>query len=85
VASFTAFMTLFSLFLTWSRAPTDEKHIEGIDISHHIALMLMDEKLTLAPLKSDIQNVLDVGTGTGIWAMFVIPLLILHANTYSRQ
>ena len=32
-------------------------------------LQLHDDKLFCAPLK-DPQNVLDVGTGTGIWAMY---------------
>ncbi|KAL2669890.1 hypothetical protein Neosp_015187 [[Neocosmospora] mangrovei] len=32
-------------------------------------LLVLDNKLFLAPLKNDIQKVLDVGTGTGIWAI----------------
>jgi ubiquinone/menaquinone biosynthesis C-methylase UbiE len=30
---------------------------------------LLDDKLHLAPLSDDITHVLDVGTGTGIWAI----------------
>ncbi|KAI9728041.1 MAG: hypothetical protein M1834_007855 [Cirrosporium novae-zelandiae] len=29
----------------------------------------MDNKRHLAPLRKDVQNVLDVATGTGIWAI----------------
>ncbi|KAK7210093.1 hypothetical protein V2G26_017271 [Clonostachys chloroleuca] len=50
-------------------APTDERHIEGNDIAHHIALLLLDEQLTLAPISSHPQQILDIGTGTGIWAI----------------
>jgi hypothetical protein len=31
--------------------------------------MLLENKLFLAPIKHDPQNVLDIGTGTGSWAM----------------
>lgn len=31
--------------------------------------MTLDNKLNLAPLGKNLQNVLDVGTGTGIWAI----------------
>lgn len=37
---------------------------------HHYLTLLLDNKLFLAPLKPDIQKVLDIGTGTG---MFLIP------------
>ncbi|KAJ0161769.1 hypothetical protein CTA2_5635 [Colletotrichum tanaceti] len=48
--------------------PNDDRHIEGFDITHQYLLMLMDNKLFASPLeKSD--NVLDIGTGTGIWAI----------------
>jgi ubiquinone/menaquinone biosynthesis C-methylase UbiE len=40
-----------------------------LDIIHHIYLMLLDGKLLLAPIQPGIQNILDIGTGTGIWAI----------------
>ncbi|KAH7163411.1 S-adenosyl-L-methionine-dependent methyltransferase [Dactylonectria estremocensis] len=52
-------------------APTDEKHIEGLDLSHHVALLLMEDKLFLSPITENPQKILDVGTGTGIWAIDV--------------
>ena len=40
-----------------------------MDIAHHIYLLVLDGKLLLAPVEKDIQKILDVGTGTGIWAI----------------
>lgn len=31
--------------------------------------MTFDSKLALAPLGKNVQRVLDIGTGTGIWAI----------------
>lgn len=46
--------------------------------------MLLDDKLFLAPISESPEKVLDVGTGTGIWAMYGTPLLdffILSASS----
>ncbi|KAG8362495.1 hypothetical protein FVEN_g62 [Fusarium venenatum] len=50
-------------------APNDEQQRESIDISHHYLLLLLDGKLSLAHLNNDLEKVLDIGTGTGIWAI----------------
>jgi SAM-dependent methyltransferase len=50
-------------------APNDEQQNEGLDLTHNALLMLLDDKLFLAPIGENIQRVLDVGTGTGIWAI----------------
>ncbi|KAI8710567.1 Asparaginase [Fusarium sp. LHS14.1] len=49
--------------------PNDEKHREQMDIFHHACSLPLEDRLYLAPIKENVQNVLDVGTGTGIWAM----------------
>lgn len=36
---------------------------------HEIMLLLLGGKLHLAPLGGNPQRILDIGTGTGIWAM----------------
>ena len=41
----------------------------GIDMQHKMWSITLDEKLHLAPIGSNPQNVLDIGTGTGIWAI----------------
>ncbi|KAF5021876.1 hypothetical protein F66182_6067 [Fusarium sp. NRRL 66182] len=50
-------------------APNDDRQSESMDITHHYLMLLLDNKLFLAPLKDNIESVLDVATGTGIWAI----------------
>ncbi|KAJ4186399.1 hypothetical protein NW755_007694 [Fusarium falciforme] len=50
-------------------APNDEQQNESMDINHHQLTLVLGGKLYLSPLKQDIQRVLDIGTGTGIWAI----------------
>lgn len=50
-------------------APNDEQHNTSMDIQHHVWTLLHDGKLYYAPLPEKIDRVLDVGTGTGIWAI----------------
>ncbi|QQK47216.1 UMTA methyltransferase family protein [Penicillium digitatum] len=49
--------------------PNDEEEQDRMDLTHHIWLMLLGGELYNAPIKSSPQNILDLGTGTGIWAM----------------
>lgn len=51
--------------------PNDEKAGEHLDIAHNLWLKTLDDKLTLAPLPEKIEKILDVGCGTGTWAMYV--------------
>ncbi|KAF2456730.1 SAM dependent methyltransferase [Lineolata rhizophorae] len=48
--------------------PNDEQQSDSLDIAHHIWTLTKDGNLHLAPLQNP-QRVLDVGTGTGIWAI----------------
>jgi ubiquinone/menaquinone biosynthesis C-methylase UbiE len=38
-------------------------------MQHKMWSITLDEKLHLAPIGPNPQNVLDIGTGTGIWAI----------------
>ncbi|CCE35190.1 uncharacterized protein CPUR_02121 [Claviceps purpurea 20.1] len=50
--------------------PNDDQQLESEDLSHHYLMILFDDQLFLAPLeKNRLHRVLDVGTGSGIWAI----------------
>ena len=40
-----------------------------LEIIHHIYSLLLDGKLCRAPVGDGLQRILDIGTGTGIWAI----------------
>jgi ubiquinone/menaquinone biosynthesis C-methylase UbiE len=42
---------------------------DRLDLQHHLYKLMLDERLYLAPIKKNPQNVLDIGTGTGLWAI----------------
>ncbi|KAL8866257.1 MAG: hypothetical protein Q9174_006408, partial [Haloplaca sp. 1 TL-2023] len=48
--------------------PNDETHNDQQDIAHHAWRLALDNKLYLAPIHKP-ERILDVGTGTGIWAI----------------
>ncbi|KAF9872793.1 UMTA protein [Colletotrichum karsti] len=49
--------------------PNDEQQNEGLELEHYWETLLLGDKLFLAPLRENPGKVLDVGTGTGIWAI----------------
>ncbi|KAK1980051.1 S-adenosyl-L-methionine-dependent methyltransferase [Colletotrichum cereale] len=52
--------------------PNDEKENNRLDLQHNIYLLTLDYKLGLAPPNdenSGVRRVLDIGTGTGLWAI----------------
>ncbi|KAI8712699.1 hypothetical protein NCS52_01368700 [Fusarium sp. LHS14.1] len=51
--------------------PNDDKQNEGLDIAHHFVTMIKGDKLFEAPIGANPSKILDVGTGTGIWAIDV--------------
>lgn len=43
---------------------------ERLDLQHQLFLLTFDNKLSLVPTEGrQLHNVLDIGTGTGIWAI----------------
>ncbi|KAI9823873.1 MAG: hypothetical protein M1832_002190 [Thelocarpon impressellum] len=48
--------------------PNDEQEKERLDMTHHMNVLLTHGKLHLAPFGGS-GNILDIGTGTGIWAI----------------
>ncbi|KFY98839.1 hypothetical protein V500_01535 [Pseudogymnoascus sp. VKM F-4518 (FW-2643)] len=49
--------------------PNDEAAREALDIAHNMYDFLLNKKLFLAPIGDNPQKVIDIGTGTGIWAI----------------
>ncbi|KAF1842507.1 S-adenosyl-L-methionine-dependent methyltransferase [Cucurbitaria berberidis CBS 394.84] len=48
--------------------PNDEVQNDQLDIAHHMFLILLHQKLHLAPIKEP-KSIIDLGCGTGIWCM----------------
>lgn len=51
--------------------PNDSPEADRLDLQHHLCSLTFDGKLFTAPIPKDkkLNHVLDVGTGTGIWAI----------------
>ncbi|KAF2095539.1 S-adenosyl-L-methionine-dependent methyltransferase [Rhizodiscina lignyota] len=52
--------------------PNDEQELDRLDLQHHLFYLTLRGKLQQSPLDElpyGVQNVLDIGTGTGIWAI----------------
>jgi hypothetical protein len=47
--------------------PQQEK--DRLDMMHHLVTIRLDGKLHLAPIGKNPHRILDLGTGTGIWAI----------------
>jgi trans-aconitate methyltransferase len=48
--------------------PNDDREQDRMDLLHHVFRLTLDGKLLCTPLEKVPRRVLDVGTGTGIWA-----------------
>ena len=48
--------------------PNDDREQERLDFQHYIIYNLLDQRLYLSPVEEK-QQVLDLGIGTGIWAI----------------
>ena len=49
--------------------PNDESELDRLDLTHQMLRMAMRDRLYFAPLGEGISRILDLGTGTGIWAI----------------
>jgi ubiquinone/menaquinone biosynthesis C-methylase UbiE len=49
--------------------PNDEAEQDRLDLNHHIFCLVLGGQLFRAPIGRHPQRILDLGTGTGMWAM----------------
>ncbi|KAK3946761.1 S-adenosyl-L-methionine-dependent methyltransferase [Pseudoneurospora amorphoporcata] len=49
--------------------PNDAKQNEMLDIFHYVMTIYLDGRLYNAPLPKNPENTIDLGTGTGLWAI----------------
>ncbi|KAM0311055.1 hypothetical protein ACHAO8_007488 [Botrytis cinerea] len=49
--------------------PNDEAEQQRLDLKHHVFKLILGGKLFCAPIDPNPQRILDVGTGTGLWAI----------------
>ncbi|KXH27625.1 methyltransferase domain-containing protein [Colletotrichum nymphaeae SA-01] len=56
-------------FNTGYHVPNDEQEQDRLDFAHHLWKLTYDGKLCNCPKLYGAKRVLDVGTGTGIWAL----------------
>ncbi|KAF5658405.1 mRNA 3 end-processing YTH1 [Fusarium circinatum] len=51
-------------------APTDQLSLDMMEVLYYATFLALESKLYLAPLETKrVSNVLDIGTGTGLWAI----------------
>ena len=55
--------------------PNDEQEQERMDLQYHALRLAYGDKLFFAPIGDSPANILDIGTGTGIWAIDTAELL----------
>ncbi|RKU45314.1 hypothetical protein DL546_007218 [Coniochaeta pulveracea] len=49
--------------------PNDDPEVERLDLQHHLLRLTIDGRLCLCPKNENATRVLDLGTGSGIWAI----------------
>ncbi|RAL14744.1 class I SAM-dependent methyltransferase [Aspergillus homomorphus CBS 101889] len=49
--------------------PNDQPEQDRLDIIHHVFYRLLNDRLFLAPINPAGKRMLDIGTGTGLWAI----------------
>ena len=65
---------------TWQSLTMFQREADRLDLQHHVLCLTFNSKLYFSPIEKP-KNVLDVGTGTGIWAIDMGMCLFLSINS----
>ena len=49
--------------------PNDDVEQDRLDMIHHVFFRTLNDRLFIAPINPDGLDILDIGTGTGLWAI----------------
>lgn len=49
--------------------PNDDSESDRLDLTHQMLKIVLGNKIALAPIGEKPSRILDIGTGTGIWAV----------------
>jgi 16S rRNA G527 N7-methylase RsmG len=49
--------------------PNDDNELDRLDLTHQMFRLVLNDRLHLAPIENAPIKILDIGTGTGIWAI----------------
>ncbi|KAI9684766.1 MAG: hypothetical protein M1829_000141 [Trizodia sp. TS-e1964] len=49
--------------------PNDDKELDRLDLTHGMLRLILDGRIHLAPIGKEPRRILDIGTGSGIWAI----------------
>lgn len=60
---------VYASYGTYNGLPVDEDEQDRNDLQHCKIALLLDNRLHAAPITPTPQNILDLGTGSGIWAI----------------
>jgi len=66
--------------------PNDEAEKDRLDMHHHMCVLVQNGKLHQSPIGDHPQQILDLGTGTGIWAIEIgdtYPSAVVTGNDLS--
>ncbi|KKA23329.1 hypothetical protein T310_2639 [Rasamsonia emersonii CBS 393.64] len=65
--------------------PNDDEEQDRLDMCHHVYYRALGDRLFLAPISLDGKRVLDIGTGTGIWAIQSSVMILVQFSRSGKR